>query len=333
MKNVLLIAVSFLLLSIYSRAQTHTPKRGPQTKGNKSNKEALLIRGPYIQVPTCSTMVLRWRTDRPVAGKVQYGTSPGNLNKAVSDGRPVTEHIVKLSGLQPNTKYYYAIISANKKLQGDKDNAFITLPGAGKEGVYRVGIFGDPGSLTTLQPKVRDQFLKYLGDKDMHAWIALGDIAYNHGWDAEYQAEFFNIYKAKLLKGYSLFTIPGNHDYGDDDAETFYSHDKIDYYKTFSMPVDGESGGVPSRNQAYYSFDIGNIHFLALDSFGEQDSTKLYDTLGTQVQWIKKDLAANKNKGWIVAFWHHPPYSMGSHNSNEQGELIKIRENFLRILE
>ncbi|WP_169720109.1 hypothetical protein [Dyadobacter alkalitolerans] len=35
----------------------------------------------------------------------------------------------------------------------------------------------------------------------------------------------------------------------------------------------------------------------------------MYDTLGRQVQWIKKDLAANQNKDWIVASWHHPPYS------------------------
>jgi hypothetical protein len=61
----------------------------------------------------------------------------------------------------------------------------------------------------------------------------------------------------------------------------------------------------------------------------------MYDTLGAQVQWIKKDLDAFKNtkRGWVVAYWHHPPYTMGSHNSDKEGELIKIRENFIRILE
>jgi 3',5'-cyclic AMP phosphodiesterase CpdA len=99
------------------------------------------------------------------------------------------------------------------------------------------------------------------------------------------------------------------------------------------MPVNGESGGVPSHNQAYYSMDIGNIHFLMLDSFGEEDSTTLADTTGPQVQWIKKDLEANKNKGWLISVWHHPPYSMGSHNSDEQSDMYKIRQNFLPVLE
>ncbi len=52
-----------------------------------------------------------------------------------------------------------------------------------------------------------------------------------------------------------------------------------------------------------------------------------------QVQWIKKDLAANKNKDWVIAYWHHPPFTMGSHNSDKEDELVKIRENFIRILE
>ena len=100
------------------------------------------------------------------------------------------------------------------------------------------------------------------------------------------------------------------------------------------MPTEGECGGVPSHNQAFYAFDIGNIHFISLDSYGkEKDQYRLYDTLGPQVQWVKQDLAANKNKQWVIAFWHHPPYTMGSHNSDEVDELIKIRENFIRILE
>ncbi len=101
------------------------------------------------------------------------------------------------------------------------------------------------------------------------------------------------------------------------------------------MPTQGQSGGVASNSEAYYSFDIGNIHFLSLDSYGKEDSatTRLYDTTGAQVQWIKQDLEANTNKGWIVAYWHHPPYTMGSHNSDAEAELVEIRQKFIRILE
>jgi hypothetical protein len=59
----------------------------------------------------------------------------------------------------------------------------------------------------------------------------------------------------------------------------------------------------------------------------------MYDTLSPQVQWVKKDLEQNKDKDWVVAYWHHPPYTMASHNSDRETELVKIRENFIRILE
>jgi len=297
------------------------------------NNNEILLRGPYLQVPTSNSMVIRWRTSIPSMSKVQYGTSPAHLNKEVVSKELVKDHIIKIEGLQPNTKYYYAISTATQRLQGDQNNSFVTLPRTGEKGFYRIGIFGDPGSPTVLQRKVRDQFVKYLGNNHLNAWVALGDIAYNTGSDAEYQAKFFNIYKDQLLKKYPLFTLPGNHDYRDEDSVTFFSHDKIEYYRTFSMPVDGESGGVPSNNQAFYSFDIGNVHFLSLDSFGAEDSTLLSDTTGPQVQWIKKDLEANKNKDWVVAMWHHPPYTMGSHNSDEQSDMYKARQSFLPLLE
>ena len=99
------------------------------------------------------------------------------------------------------------------------------------------------------------------------------------------------------------------------------------------MPANAECGGVSSGTEAFYSFDIGNVHFLSLDSYGtESGSTRLYDTLGPQVTWIKNDLAANTKK-WVVAYFHHPPYTMGSHNSDSESELVNIRNNFIRILE
>ncbi|MEO8348372.1 MAG: fibronectin type III domain-containing protein, partial [Acidobacteriota bacterium] len=36
---------------------------------------------------------------------------------------------------------------------------------------------------------------------------------------------------------------------------------------------------------------------------------------------------------WLIAFWHHPPYTKGSHNSDTETELIEMRQNFLPILE
>jgi hypothetical protein len=52
--------------------------------------------------------------------------------------------------------------------------------------------------------------------------------------------------------------------------------------------------------------------------------------------WLANDLAATQQY-WIIAYWHHPPYSKGSHDSDNPadsgGRLRDMRENVLPILE
>jgi hypothetical protein len=48
--------------------------------------------------------------------------------------------------------------------------------------------------------------------------------------------------------------------------------------------------------------------------------------------WLRADLA-DTTKDWIIAYFHHPAYTKGSHNSDVETELIEMRENILPILE
>jgi calcineurin-like phosphoesterase family protein/fibronectin type III domain protein len=53
---------------------------------------------------------------------------------------------------------------------------------------------------------------------------------------------------------------------------------------------------------------------------------------GAMATWVQNDLAAT-TRDWVVAFWHHPPYTKGSHNSDTEIELVEMRQNLLPILE
>ncbi|BAV10212.1 Por secretion system C-terminal sorting domain-containing protein [Filimonas lacunae] len=292
-----------------------------------------LIRGPYLQIATSSSIVIRWRTDLPATGLVTFGTDSLQSNTIIEDSFPTNEHVVQLINLLPHTKYYYKIGISKSHLLSDTYNFFYTMPVPGTSELYRIGVFGDCGNNSTNQRNVRDQLEKYLDTNHLDSWILLGDNAYWSGTEDQYQSGFFNLYKNNLLKNAPLWPSPGNHDYANSTSLQI-SH-AMPYYNIFSFPVNGEAGGIASHNASYYSFDLGNIHFLSLDSYGMETEKryKLYDTLSPQVQWIKKDLDSNKNKDWIIAYWHHPPYTMGSHNSDVETDLVRIRQNFIRILE
>ena len=321
MKPFKTLFLALLALPVFAAAQ------------KKTEAEPTLIRGPYLQVATSDGMTIRWRTNVYDRSVVHYGLSPDRLDQHVADSALSYDHIVRISGLKPLTKYYYAIGNLREVLEGDENNYFYTLPEKGSETLIRVAGFGDCGNNSINQRKVRDAMIGYLGDHYMNAMLLLGDNAYSNGTDAEYQAKFFNLYQGVFLNKYPLFPAPGNHDYRDIKAITMSEQFKVAYFHNFSVPAKGEAGGVPSNNKAYYSFDIGNTHFLALDSYGADDSGQhMYDVMSEQVKWVKKDLRAN-NSQWVVAYWHHPPYTMGSHNSDTEEDLVKIRENFIRILE
>ena len=170
-----------------------------------------------------------------------------------------------------------------------------------------------------------------MGSNYTDVWLLLGDNAYNSGTDTEYQSKFFNLYKDDMLKKTVLWPATGNHDYANSSARQ--NDHNIPYYSHFTLPTNAEAGGVASGTEAFYSYNYANIHFISLDSYGKESNTyRLYDTLGPQVVWLKQDLAANTQK-WTIVYWHHPPYTMGSHNSDSESDLVSIRQNFIRILE
>ncbi len=290
-----------------------------------------LTRGPYLQMVSQNTATLRWRTNIPTDSKISVGTIHNNYTLSATNSLSATEHEIQIRGLNSDSKYFYKFGSSTKTLQAGTDNYFITTPPANTTKKIRVAAFGDCGRNNNgVQTATLTAYRNYAGTNTAELLLLLGDNAYESGFDYEYQTNFFDPYNSTILKNHALFTTPGNHDYYSA-TQTSRSHD---YYKNFTMPKAAEIGGVASGTEAYYSFDWGNIHFLSLDSYGQEGSgtTRLYDTLGAQVTWIKADLAANTKK-WTIAYWHHPPFSMGNHNSDRESELINIRNNFIRILE
>jgi hypothetical protein len=48
--------------------------------------------------------------------------------------------------------------------------------------------------------------------------------------------------------------------------------------------------------------------------------------------WLVEDLSQTE-QDWIVAYWHHPPYSKGGHDSDLDLRMTEMRENVVRILD
>ncbi len=295
------------------------------------NTSAFITRGPYMNSALQTGIIIRWKTDVATNSKVSYGTMAGSLTQSVTDNTNTTEHIITLTGLTANTLYYYNVGSTTQVLQGDANNYFKTMPPVGSTQKIRVVAMGDMGDNSANQVNVRNAYQNFIGSNYTDAWLLLGDNAYENGTDGEYQNNFFNIYQEGITKNHVLWPSPGNHDYANNSARQ--ADHQIAYYNIFSLPSAGQAGGVASNTEAYYSYNYGNIHFVSLDSYGwETGNTRLYDTLGPQATWLKQDLEAN-TQPWTVIYFHHPPYTKGSHNSDTETELINMRQRIVPIFE
>lgn len=285
-----------------------------------------LSRGPYLQICTPEQITVCWRTAEPDVSIVRYGASADALDKNLRSAELTTEHRVTITGLTPDTKYYYSIGGSGGTLAGGDDFYFVTHPVPGTDKATRVWIIGDSGTGNRDARAVRDAYVKENGGPHCDVWLMLGDNAYTDGKDVQYQVAVFDTYP-EILRNTVLWPTIGNHDGHSVNDETMMGP----YYSIFEMPTKGEAGGVPSGSEAYYSFDYGTIHFVCLDS----EKTPRQKS-GAMARWLKNDLSATKQE-WVVVYFHHPPYSKGSHDSDNArdsgGRLRDMRENFVPILE
>ena len=227
-----------------------------------------------------------------------------------------------LDGLEPGQSYSYRIEGADGVLSEQESTVFQTAPAVGVRDPFRVWVVGDSGIGGGPQLAVRDAMVEASGVTGPDLMIHVGDMAYGSGTDEEFTENFYAIYKEQLRR-IPVWPAIGNHE-----GKTSTSSDQSGpYFEGYVLPKAGEAGGLPSGTEAYYSFDHGNVHFISLDS--HQSSREPGDAMLT---WLEADLASTTQE-WIVAFWHHPPYTKGTHDSDTESRHIDMRENALPILE
>ncbi|WNM58152.1 PKD domain-containing protein [Candidatus Nitrospira allomarina] len=298
---------------------------------------AAIVRQPYLQLVTPSSITIVWRTDLNSAdnSQVKYGTVSGSLTQTATgtavtrSGLNVKDHIVTITGLTAATKYFYNVGTGTDGIQGGgtTNHFFVTAPPVGSATPIRAWVLGDSGNASVNQRNVRDAMLTEtaLNPPAPNLILHMGDIAYESGTDAEFTSRHFAIYQ-DILRQTPLWPTLGNHEA----LSVTTSLGIGPYYEAHVLPTSGQAGGVASGTEAYYAFDYANVHFIVLDSM---DSSR---TPGSpMVTWLQNDLASTGQE-WVIAFWHHPPYSKGHDSDNAAdsgGRLIDMREKILPILE
>lgn len=300
-------------------------------------------RGPYLAQATTNAMTIVWRTGAAIQPVVRYGSTPRRLNRTVtgfaikartlgagpnplaSAPAGAVQYEATITGLTPGTRYYYAVYDGNKLFAGGDDSYFfVTHPKVATKNPFRFWVVGDSGTGDKRQAAVHDAMraLTAAQKRPLDFYLHVGDMAYTTGKDEEFQHHFFEPYDL-TLRNVVCWPSMGNHEGVNSSGKTGVGP----YYDAYVVPTRGEAGGLASGTEAYYSFDYANAHFICLNSHDLDRAPT-----GAMAQWLKADLEATR-ADWVIAFWHHPPYTKGSHDSDKEKQLIEMRQHILPILE
>lgn len=214
-------------------------------------------------------------------GWVEFGPTR-DLGQKVAGAR-VSRHFVTLEDLEPGSVVYYRVGVGETPLSDV--SRFHTAAPAGA--TFDFVAVGDCGAGFGAQRPIAAQ----MQADDPEFVVVTGDVVYEKGTQEEYDTKLFPVYRT-LLSRAPWFPTLGNHD--------VRTGDGAPYLKNWYLP----------NNERWYSFDWGDVHFVALDSnsdFGE----------GTpQDAWLEEDLAASE-AAWKVAYFHHPPYTASNHEPSK----------------
>ena len=97
----------------------------------EKDSTSLTITDVAATVLSPNSALIEWQTDEPADSRVFYGTTSGVLPLEESDSALVTDHAVTLTGLTPDTTYYFMVSSADGtgNTAQSAEESFHTEPG------------------------------------------------------------------------------------------------------------------------------------------------------------------------------------------------------------
>ncbi len=235
--------------------------------------DVAIVRGPYLQSVTTSSIIVAWETGLLGHGEVVYGKTE-EYGASVADLAVGTRHAVTLTGLAPYTAYHYRVESSGAALS--EDVTFRTAAGPDQTRFTFV-VFGD----TRTQYQSHQAVVERIVAQGPNFVLHIGDLVADG--TAPQQGETFFEIERELMARFPLFPALGNHE-----------GNSPRYFDLFYLP----------GNEHWYTFDYGNARFVCLQVDGIAD----FGPQSKQYAWLEEALAANMQP-WLFVYFHIPPYS------------------------
>ncbi|MDR3262233.1 MAG: metallophosphoesterase family protein [Tannerella sp.] len=298
-----------------------------------------ITHGPYLQSVGENEATIVWTTDQHAVSWVElapagddsfYATERPPYYQTRDGNRVVGKlHKVTLSGLAKGTEYRYRIFSKEVLHYGGQERVLYGNIAASE-------VYGKkPLRFTTFDSSKPD--VSFLVVNDIHGRVAdLKALSRNVGYGrtdlvvfngdmVSYMEDEQQFFAGFMDESVNLFA---------GEVPVFYARGNHETRGKFNVDF---SAYFPTRTgKLYYSFRLGPVHFIVLDSGEDKpDSDIEYSGLAQfdayraeQQEWLKNELQSEafRSAKYRIVVIHIPPSETGWHGT------IQVREKFLPIL-
>jgi predicted phosphodiesterase len=241
---------------------------------------------PYLQYATQHSMTVMWQTTTPSSTIVRYGENNDCLQSKSIEGNHVI-HEVPLTGLKPETQYFYRIETKSPAGQMMESETRTFQTAVKDDSPFAFAVISD----TQGNPVVSGTLAQMAWEQRPHFLLHPGDLV-STGSDNQHWIKHFFSSMEPLISRVAMFPVLGNHE-----------QDAANYYNYMSLP----------KPEYYYKFTYGNAEFFMIDT------NRKVGPESEQYKWLEQQLKASTAK-WKFVCHHHPPYSS---DENDYGDLWK----------
>ncbi len=325
--------------------------------GDEYTPLTTILQGPFLSMVNSddpTSVIITWDTDRACRGSVTVARNK-KMNKAftVDESSDGAEHAVEVSGLRPDTRYFYFVSCETSGAGQTVSNRyeFRTAPKAGRgrvgiafAGDSREGVGGGERTCMGVNFKILNWIAQDAYRKEADLMIFGGDLVNGYTTDTEdfkLQLTGWKQAVSGFWRSHPVYPGMGNHETllntFDDGSHYGLSMDKWPYETSSAETVfadmfyNPENGPEPSdsRRPTYmenvYSFQYGPVFIISFNNNYWWTSNGQVPAYGgspegyimpDQLEWIEQELEKAENNHtvkYVLLYAQEPVWPCGGH--------------------